>query len=108
VHRSALLGQSLTWRPAWAGLRANAMRVRLVLRLAAGWRQPPAAASSKEYLKNYGRPLYRLSHIKNFFGRRYAEPLAYSASKPAGKIWCGQILPRENRYFKGRKENYRY
>ena len=63
IYRSALLGQSLTWRPAGAGLRANAMRVRLVLRLAAGWRQPPAAASSKEYLKNYGRPLYRLKII---------------------------------------------
>ena len=28
IHRSALLGQSLTWRPAGAGLLANAMRVR--------------------------------------------------------------------------------
>jgi len=28
VHRSALLGQSLTWRPAGAGLLANAIRVR--------------------------------------------------------------------------------
>ncbi len=36
VHRSALLGQSLTWRPAGAGLRAFAMRVRLVLRLGGG------------------------------------------------------------------------
>jgi len=36
VHRSALLGQSLTWRPAGAGLLANAMRDRLG-RLAAEW-----------------------------------------------------------------------
>jgi len=47
-HRSASVGRSLAGRPAWAGLLANAMRVRLCLRLAAGWGQLPDAASSHQ------------------------------------------------------------
>jgi hypothetical protein len=40
------------------------------------------------------RPLSRLRQTKNFFERRYAEPLAYVASKPTGKILGGgKILP---------------
>jgi len=63
-HRSALLGQSLTGRPAGAGLLANAMRVRLG-RLAAGCGQPPAVASNSSIYKN-GCPLCRFQHTKIF------------------------------------------
>jgi hypothetical protein len=34
-----------------------------------------------------------LSYAKNYSGRRYAPPLAGSASKPNGRAWCGHARP---------------
>jgi len=48
VHRSALLGQSLTWRSLGRSLFANAMRVQLCLCFAAGCGQPQNTASSQQ------------------------------------------------------------
>ena len=49
-----------------------------------------------------------LSHAKNYSGRRYAEPLALSASKPLGRAWCGHARPTTTlAASKNKKENFR-
>ena len=99
--------------PLGRGFLANAMRVRLCLRLAAGWgscqTQRPHTnlfLPAKKYLFIRSvRPLCRYN-IKKTCGRGNAEPLVNSASEPMGKILGGdKILPkRKNKKSKGIKE----
>ena len=76
LHQSPRLGAGLLWRSLGRSLLANAMRVRLVLRLAAGWRQPPAtrvlASSSVDYSKHilFLIRASPLSLTQKYFGKK--------------------------------------
>ena len=101
IYRSASVGRSLAGRPAGAGLLANVIRDRLG-RLAAGWGQPPAAASSLQLFYNKKRtvfnkrvrPLCRNQHAK-IFPCAALPSLSRTMLKKRwkGKFWCGQNLP---------------
>jgi len=81
------------------------LRVRLVLRPAAGWRQPPAAASPLKVFKNYGRPL-AATKIKNS-GPRHTEPLANKALEQA-KFCPHQNFAKRKPIFQGAERHKRH